>query len=69
MENADWTNRWTSIEGAWAPWPNMHFYNWLFSWQNKNLCEKSLSGFSFTAKMLHETMHLTSPYLDQIRYN
>ena len=30
---------------------------------------KSSSGFSFTAKMLHETMHLTSPYLDQITYN
>ena len=22
-----------------------------------------------TAKMLHETMHLTSPYLEQIKYN
>ena len=22
---------------AWAPRPNMHFYNWLFSWQNKSL--------------------------------
>ena len=69
LENADWTNRWTSIEGAWALCPNMHFYNWLFSWQNKNLKEKSSSGFSFTAKMLHETMHLTFPYLDQIKYN
>ena len=36
-EIADWTNRWTSIEGVWAPWPNMHFHDWLFSWQNKNL--------------------------------
>ena len=27
-------------------------------------------GFDLgTAKMLHETMHLTSPYLDQITYN
>ena len=69
MENADWTNCWTSIEGAWAPWPNMHFYNWLFSWQNKNLQGKSSSGFSFTAKMLHEKMHLFSPNLDQITYN
>ena len=25
-------------------------------------------GFSFTAKMLYETIHLTSPYLDQITY-
>ena len=25
------------IEGAWDPWPNKYFYNWLFSWQNKNL--------------------------------
>ena len=31
--------------------------------------EKSSSGFSFTAKMLHETMHLTSPHLEQITYN
>ena len=30
---------------------------------------KSSSRFSFTAKMLHESMHLTSPYLDQITYN
>ena len=44
-------------------------YNWLFSWQNKNLYGKSLSGLLFTAKMLQETMHLTSPYLDQITYD
>ena len=69
MENADWTNHWTSIEGAWAPWPNMRSYDWLFSWQNKNLEGKPSSGFLFTAKMLHETMHRTSPYLDQITYN
>ena len=69
MQNTDWTNRWTSTEGACAPWPNMHFYNWLLSWQNKNLEGKSSSGFSFTAKMLHETMHLTSFYWDQITYN
>ena len=25
--------------------------------------------FSFTAKMLHESMHFTSPYLEQITYN
>ena len=68
MENAAWTNCWTSVEGAWVPWPNMHFYNWLFSWQTK-IWEKYSSGFSFTAKMLHETMHLTSPNLDQITYN
>ena len=23
--------------GAWAPWPNIYSYNWLFSWQNENL--------------------------------
>ena len=69
MENADWTNRSTSVEGAWAPRPKMHFYNWLFLWQNENLLGKSSSRFSFTAKMLHESMHLTSPYLEQITYN
>ena len=70
MENADWSSRWTSVEGAWAPWPNMNFYNWLLSWQNKNLYkEKSSSGFLFSAKMLLETMHLTCPYLDQSTYN
>ena len=68
MENADWTNRWTSIEGAWAPWPNMYSYNWLFSWQNKILYGKSSSGLLFTAKMWQETVHLTSPYVDQITY-
>ena len=35
----------------------------------KNLLRKSLSGLLFTAKMLQETMLLTSPYLDQITYN
>ena len=52
------------LRGPGAPWPNMHSYNWLFSWQNKNLKWKSSSGFLFTAKMLHKTMHLSSPYLD-----
>ena len=66
MENADWTNHWTSVEGAWAPWPNMYSYNWLFSWQNKNLY---LWVDYNTAKMLQETMHLTSSYLNQISYN
>ena len=70
MENADWTNHWTSIKGAWAHWPNMYPYNWLVSWQNKNLWGKSLSGLLlFTGKMSQETMHLTLPYLDQIAYN
>ena len=31
--------------------------------------ENLQGGFSFTAKMLHETMHLTSLYLEQITYN
>ena len=31
--------------------------------------ENLQSGFSFAAKMLHETMQLTSPYVDQIAYN
>ena len=72
MENADWTNHWTSVEEAWAPWPNMYSYNWLLSWQNKNTSGKSSSGLLFTAKMLQETMHLTiktmHSYLDQITY-
>ena len=57
------------LRRARAPWPNMHFYNWLFSWQHKNPLGKFSSGISFTAKMLHETMLLTSPYLEQITYN
>ena len=36
-KNAHWTNYWISIEGAWAPWQYMYFYNWLTSWQYKNL--------------------------------
>ena len=52
-----------------GPPPNRYSYNWLFSWQNKNLHGKSLSGLLFTAKMLQETMYLTSPYLDQITNN
>ena len=37
--------------GDWASWPNIYSYNWLFSWQNKNLYGKSSSGLLFTAKM------------------
>ena len=48
---------------------DMHFCNWLFLWQNKNLLRKIFEWFLFTAKMLNDTMHLTSPYLDQITYN
>ena len=55
--------------GAWAPWPHIYSYNWLFSQQNKNLKGKSSSGLLLTAKMLQETEHLTSPYLDQNTYN
>ena len=55
--------------GAWASWPNIHFYNWLFLWQNKNLSGKSSSGLLFTATMQPETKHFTSAYLDQITYN
>ena len=32
------------------------------------ISKENLRGVSFTAKMLHETMHLTFPYLDQITY-
>ena len=35
--------------GAWASWQNIYSYNWLFSWQNKNISEKSSSGLLFTA--------------------
>ena len=69
MENTDWMHDWTSIKGAWAPWPNMYSYKWLFSRQNKNLNEKSSSRFLLTAKMLQETMHFIFSYLDQITYN
>ena len=56
------------LKGAWAPWPYM-YYNWLTSWQNKNLQEKSSSGLLFTAKILHEALCFTSPYMDQITCN
>ena len=42
---------------------------WLTSWQNKNLWRKSSSGLLFTAKILQETMCLTSPYMDQITHD
>ena len=38
------------LTGAWAPWPNIYSYDWLFSWQNKNLKGKSSSGLLFTVK-------------------
>ena len=41
-----------------GPTPNMYSYN-------KSLEGKSSSGLLFTAKMLRETMHLTSPFPDQ----
>ena len=47
----------------------MYSYNWLISWQNKNLEEKSSSGLLFTAKILQEAMCLTYPYMHQITYN
>ena len=43
-------------------------YNWLFSWQNKNIYGKSSSGLLFTAELLQEAMYFTSPYLGQITY-
>ena len=57
------------MEGAWALWPYMYSNNWLTSWQNKNLEEKSSSGLLFTAKILGEAMCLTYSYMDQITYN
>ena len=39
------------LRGAWAPWPNKYSYNWLFSWQNKNLQGKSSSWLLFIVKM------------------
>ena len=52
-----------------GPYPYMYSYNWLTSWQNKNLEGKSSSGLLFTAKILQEAMCLTYPYMDQITYN
>ena len=46
------------VRGPGPPGLTCTSINWLFSWQNKNLEEKSLSGLSFTAKMLHEIMYL-----------
>ena len=50
------------------PWPYMYSYEWLISWQNKNLQGISSSGLLFTAIILHEAMHLYFPYLGQITY-
>ena len=36
-------------------------YDWLFSWQNKNLKGKSSNGLLFTVKILLEAMYLTFP--------
>ena len=47
----------------------MYSYNWLTSWQNKNLQGKSSSGLLFTAKILQEAMCLTSPSMNQITHN
>ena len=47
------------LKGPGPPGPNIYSYNWLLSWQNKNLYGKSSSGLLFTAKMLQETMHIT----------
>ena len=65
-ENAHWTNNGVWMEGAWAPWPYMHSYNCLFSWKNENLIGKSSNELLYTAKILQEAVHLTSPYLGQI---
>ena len=57
------------LRGPGHPWPFMYSYNWLTSWQNKNLEGKSSSGVLFTAEILQETMCLTYPNMDQITYN
>ena len=61
MENADWTNRWTSIEGAWAPWPNTHFYNWLFSLKTKISKENLRVGFHLLLKCCTRQCTLLPP--------
>ena len=66
--NAHRTNYWIWIKGPWAPWPYMYSYEWLISWQNKNIWENSLNRLLFTAKILQEAMFLTSPYLGQIKH-
>ena len=64
MENADWTNHWSSIEGAGRTYTALtgYFYD-----KTKSL-RKIFQRLLFTAKMLQETMHLAFPYLDQITY-
>ena len=48
----------------------MYSYNWLTSWQNKNLEGKIFERKNlFTAEILPEAMWLTSPYMDQITFN
>ena len=48
------------LRGAWPPGRRV-LYDWLFSWQNKNLKGKSSNGLLFTAKILLEAMYLTFP--------
>ena len=64
--NAHWTKFW--IKRAWAFWPYMYSYNWLFSWQNNNLYGKFSVGLLFSAKILQEAMYFTFPYVGQITY-
>ena len=64
IENADWTNHWTSIEGDGRTCTALTGY---FHDKTKSL-RKIFRGLLFTAKMLQETMHLAFPYLDQITY-
>ena len=57
------------LRGPRPPGPYMLYsYNWLISWQNKNLLRKSLNGLWFTAKILQEAIHFTSLYLSQTTY-
>ena len=50
--------------------PSEHVLRQLVIFMTKQISSgKSSSGLLFTAKMQPETMHLTSPYVDQITYN
>ena len=35
--NVHWTKYWIWIEGSWASWRYVYYYNWLISWKSKNL--------------------------------
>ena len=70
MENADWTNYWTSIEGPWAFWRTCTPTTGYFHDKTKISKENLRVDFYLLLKCSQrQLMHFTFPYLDQITYN